>query len=458
MKIYIDISTKKRLGTVAPLSSLHSVNDVVHDKGTLATGLYFLDWLHKTKQSLWQFLPLHTSEFEPHTQKQVSSPYKGYGIGLDPKYLPEKFASSFPTQEQKSAFISQHENWIHKYALFCALRDYFQTDNWREWDKEVCEHEPEAIEKWSRILAKEIDQHIIMQWRLHAAFEELKQKAARLGITLSGDLPFYLALHSPLVWAHQDAFEIEADGSLQVVSGVTDSPPSFFGRQVWGHPLYHWESKTGCQSVLFIWTLRLEYMASLFGSLRFDYAEAFYHYGRMDMRHPRHDQDVVGPGSPVFEKLMKLAGLLGISIFAEDSGTQTAEMKQSLQKFRCPSIRIFRFSATESMTQIPALSVIYTSTHDTETLCSFIENQTREEKQKIAQAAQIEYTVDDHLYIQKLIQAVISSPAQTVIVPIQDWLQTTERINIPGTETPTDDPNWRFQVRTPIEELPEVTR
>jgi 4-alpha-glucanotransferase len=51
----------------------------------------------------------------------------------------------------------------------------------------------------------------------------------------------------------------------------------------------------------------------------------------------------------------------------------------------------------------------------------------------------------------------IHSPAQTVIIPIQDWLITTDRINIPGTEKMVGDTNWQYRVSVSIENLPSIS-
>ena len=49
---------------------------------------------------------------------------------------------------------------------------------------------------------------------------------------------------------------------------------------------------------------------------------------------------------------------------------------------------------------------------------------------------------------------IINSPAKMVLITLQDWLYTTERINMPGTEEEINDQNWRYQMNIPIEDLP----
>jgi 4-alpha-glucanotransferase len=60
------------------------------------------------------------------------------------------------------------------------------------------------------------------------------------------------------------------------------------------------------------------------------------------------------------------------------------------------------------------------------------------------------------MFVRVLIKGLINSPARTVILPIQDWLLTTDRINIPGTEKEVNDPNWHYRVGMPVDKLPIV--
>lgn len=444
----------KRIGTLASLTSLYSVTDVPQNRGTFSSGHVFLRWLATTNQHIWQMLPLHPTQWEADSSTPVPSPYKGYGVGIDPKYLSEVDRSTMPSPSQKVNFCRDNREWLEDFALFCALRDYFHTDDWREWDKSLQDRDPESLERWSRALEKEIDEHVVMQWRAHSAYLRLKTAANDEDILMSGDLPFYLSLNSPLVWAHQDAFEIESDGSVRFVSGVTEFPPSFFGRQVWGHPLYNWEDKERWDAIIEVWKIRLRAATPLYDSLRFDYAEAFYHYGAMNSHAAHQDHNRIGPGAVVFEELVRYGREIGLSVFVEDGGTQTVEMEESLLAVHCPGIRIFVFRP--EISHYPAISVAFTSTHDTETLLSYVARQSDEDKRLLAETAACDYDDDDRVFATHLRTSVIKSHAETVIVPIQDWLLTTDRINIPGSETEVSDPNWRYVVGVPIEEFPLV--
>ena len=98
---------QKTIGTLVPISALFISKLSQNDRGTFAIGPLFLDWLKKTEQSAWQLLPLYQTQLEAgSTTKHVPSPYKSYGIGLDPKYLPESSMGIYPSRSEKKAFLS----------------------------------------------------------------------------------------------------------------------------------------------------------------------------------------------------------------------------------------------------------------------------------------------------------------------------------------------------------------
>ena len=447
----------KRIGTLMPLSSLAG-------KSSLADGMIFLDWLKKTKQSAWQLLPLHETQLEPlPSTRHVPSPYKSYGIGLDPAYLPASFSKIFPTEKQKQIFIEDQGDWIHDYALFCALRDFFKTDDWRTWDEDLKKRETDALALWTKRLAKEIDRCILVQWQLHRSYAKLRTKTKKLGIALIGDLPFYLSITSPLVWAHRKVFQLEADGDMRRVSGIPDSSASHFGRQVWGHPLYNWEKKYYKETVS-LWELRLKYQATLFDTIRIDHARAIFSYGVIDRFHESADTNVEGPGEKFLKEILEYCRKQHLSIFVEDSGERLSPLRASLKKLGIPGIKILRFAFDEKREKInkeyaettnyPVKTVAYTTTHDTESLLDYIYKLNTNQKHVLAQAVGVAYQSDDKIFAKLFRDRVLASPAYIIIIPIQDWLLTTERINIPGTELAVNEPNWRFHLNTPIEKLP----
>lgn len=466
----MSLSSKKILGTLVPISALISKKQNPKDYGTFETGLIFLDWLKKTNQSAWQLLPLHQTQLEKGSRaKHVPSPYKGYGIGLDPKYLSSKNSKQIQNSNDKSLkdlekFILENKDWIIDYGFFCALRDHFGTDDWRKWTPGLVVRKKPDLEKWTKILENQIDNHILEQYKLYLQYKELKEKARKYRISLFGDLPFYISIKSPLVWVNQGLFQIDKKGHMKYVSGQPDGPTAHFGRQVWGHPLYKWGAKSQNEKIILLWKLRLKYLSELFDFIRFDHAKALFKYAVINPEDESKDAFKDGPGTIVFERLIKYSYKLGLKFYAEDSGEKVRELRDSLKKLKIPGIKIFRFALDEKLRKIHTEyaeignyklnQVAYTTTHDSETLMSYLEKFTPIEKQLLADASGIEYSDNDTVFVKKIRDAIIASKVRIVIIPIQDWLQTKDRINIPGTEKEVDDPNWRYKLKIPVEDLP----
>jgi 4-alpha-glucanotransferase len=452
------INNKKDVGTLLPLSALMAPINRHNKNNAFEIGYAFLEWLHKTHQTAWQLLPLHETQLETgSTTKHVPSPYKSYGVGLDPKYL---FKSGDKNKNGQKEFITKHKDWIEDYALFCALRDHFGTDDWRMWDEGLVKRNDQALLSWAEKLKNKIDHYIMQQWHLHEAYRNLHAKAQSLGIYLIGDLPYYPSFKSPLVWAHQEVFQIDKDGRLPFVSGIPNTPGAHFGRQVWGHPLYNWEHHQ--EKVIAFWEMRLRYLSTIFDHMRFDHAKAFFSYGVIEIANPHNDRYVAGPGNGVFTSLVEFSQRLGLSIFVEDSGDRTEGVRKVLNDMHVPGLRIFRFSLKgdeihgryAGISGYPKESVAYTTTHDTETLLSYLQSLTTQQKHNLSGSCGVAYRLDDKAFALEIRKAIIASPSKMVIIPLQDWLLTTDRINVPGTEKEIDDPNWRYQLDIPIHTLP----
>ncbi|HVZ67405.1 MAG TPA: 4-alpha-glucanotransferase [Patescibacteria group bacterium] len=455
---------KKIIGTFVPIGSLLSNKLPKNKRGTFEEGLIFLDWLKKTNQSAWQFLPLHETYLKPgSTNKHSSSPYDGYSIGFDPIYLPKSYKNITPTDREKSNFVKENKSWILDYALFCALRDHFKTDDWKKWKDKLRNRDRRELKIWEKKLKKEINKYIIMQWQLNKAFIELKAKSKKLGIILIGDMPFYVSRKSPLVWANQNVFNLEDDGSLNYVSGVISDDP-MFGRQVWGHPLYNWDDKKRHKEIIGFWKNRVEYASKYFDIVRIDHAIAFFDYGKMHKENEDKDIQKKGPGEKIFRNIINFGRKHNLSFFVEDQGDNVEDLRKAMKKLKVPGIKILRMGILEKENKFDEQhlnpkkygknTVAYTTTHDTETLLGFLSIIDDKQKRALVEASNLPYERDDNKLLVHLRNSVINSPAKTVIIPIQDFLGIKDRINVPGTTESSNNKNWKFRIPLPIEELP----
>lgn len=455
------VSTNKVVGTLLPITSLVSKK---LDDGTFLAARQFLDWLEKTKQSAWQLLPLNQTQLEPGSAtKHVRSPYKGYGIGLDPRFL-GKERQDISTQEYEQ-FRASHDYWVHDYALFCALRDHFGTDNWTEWDREIARREQATLSKWNSRLEKEVEYYVREQAELHVSYAKLRDEAKAKGILIIGDLPFYIGMNSPLVWKYAQLFQLEPDYSLKAVSGVLQGKKSHYGRQVWGHPLYDWQDPSKHPELLQLFKLRLRHLASLFDWIRFDHAKGLFTYGSMSTSKGQRDRYLDGPGASFLNELIDYARNLKLEIYAEDTGDRLVALRQCLRAKQIPGVKIFRFAYNEKrkrfseqyldFAQYPINTFAYTTTHDTEPLLPYLEKLSSGERQELC----IKLDIDPRSELTEMVKSIraklINSPARFAIIPLQDWIYSYARINTPGTEREQNDLNWQYKMESAIEDLPK---
>ena len=104
------------------------------------------------------------------------------------------------------------------------------------------------------------------QWR------RLHQYARERGVSLFGDVPFYVAPDSAEAWAHRDQFLLDAIGRpTAVAAGV---PPDYFSElgQLWGNPLYAWDTMQ--RDGFHFWRSRIRRQLERVDLLRIDHFRA----------------------------------------------------------------------------------------------------------------------------------------------------------------------------------------
>ncbi|MEK7123229.1 MAG: 4-alpha-glucanotransferase, partial [Patescibacteria group bacterium] len=436
------VHNKKIIGTLLPLSALKSNNHRTGKEscGTFAMGRVFLQWLRQTDQHAWQLLPLHQTHLMPGSRsRHVPSPYKGYGVGIDPRYRTHARLPGRPRQRSFVEFLAEQEHWLRSYALFCAVRDHFGTDDWTQWPVELRDRDPQALGAWERTLDGAIERYQIEQYVLHDELFALRRLARTYGILLIGDMSFYLPLQSSLVWEFHDAFRIEREGGLSAVSGLPNGAKMHYGRQVWGHPLYAWSTRGGRERLLSLWKMRITYLSHIYDMVRFDHVTGFYQYGSMDMTSPTRDTLARGPGTPTLVSIIGLMREAGLDFFVEDSSHRSIpRLHELLKREHIPSTRIARYIYNEKMKKInprhaqiddyPHATIAYTSTHDTEPLAAYIKKLSAQEKRDLCSAIALPAYHSDRALACGIRSRVLHSPAHIVLIQFQDWFLRNERM------------------------------
>jgi 4-alpha-glucanotransferase len=461
----------------------------IGELGSEARG--FVDFLAKTRQRLWQVLPLGPTGYGDSPYQSFSA-FAGnpllvsfdklvadgllfpsdlnavfpenevdYGAVIDFK-MPllelshARFAKQADPRERDhfQAFCAQHAAWLDDYALFMAVKQAHRGAQWREWDPPIARREPDALARWKKDRAQQIESRKFAQYLFFNQWASLRQACHDHGIRILGDVPIFVAHDSADVWAHPEVFRLAGDGSPAFVAGV---PPDYFSAtgQCWGNPLYRWDVLA--RSGYAWWIDRLRSTFSLVDLVRLDHFRGFEAFWEIPGKEATAVKGrwVKGPGAALLERLRDALGPL--HVVAENLGFITPEVEALRERFGLPGMAVLQFAFGTGGTTPPLRPhsysrnlVVYTGTHDNDTTVGWWKGSgdtTRTDEQAEAERELCRrYLGTDGTEINWVfIRAALASVADTAIVPLQDvlGLGSEARMNLPSRSSG----NWRWRYR-----------
>lgn len=461
---------------VTSLPSPYGIGDV----GPAA--LSWIDRLHAAGQSWWQALPLGPTGYGNSPYQSLSS-FAGNELIISPDWLIEDELlkrsdcqpGSFPLTridyntaipfkrgllkkvwanfiagaraDLRPAFEQfRHDqaDWLEDYALFRSLKARFNDAYYLEWPTELVQRQPAAIHRARHELADEMDLVCFAQFLLFRQGERLKAHARRNGLSLIGDLPFFVSPDSSDVWAHPEFFLLDEQSRPRSVAGV---PPDYFSAQgqLWGNPVYNWEvlRESGYR-----WCIsRLRSLLAHIDVIRLDHFRAFaaaWHVPAGAMT-AQSGKWVPGPGADLFQAIQHALG--GLPFIVEDLGLITPDVHALRDQFHLPGTRVLQF-AFDGHSDNPYLpdnyisnTVVYTGTHDNPTSLGWFEELPDDQQQNVRKYVKVHGRSGEA--IPGLMGLAWSSVAALAIAPLQDLLNlgNEARMNVPGSV----DGNWRWR-------------
>ena len=448
----------------------------------------FVDWLEKAGQKYWQILPLGSTSYgaSDDSPYQAFSAFAGnpYFISLE-KLIEEgvlteekcdslesgndpacvdydllhknRFSLLRKAYERSNVmgngsfirFIQENNWWLDDYALFMAVREFFGEQHWTTWPEDIRMHWGFAVDYYRRTLYYDIEFHKYMQFKFYEQWSALKKYANDRHIQVIGDMPIYVSPDGADVWAHPEMFQLDENNLPARIAGC---PPDEYAEdgQVWGNPLYDWEQhrRTGFQW----WVSRMWYNYKLYDIVRLDHFRGFDEYfsipaGSETAKEGHWEK---GPGIELFWRIQDQLGKKGV--IAEDLGYMTDTVRQLVKDSGYPNMKVLQFAfevddATGSNEYQPhnygKNCVVYTGTHDNETLVGWLESMKPERKKVIRDYLCDHHTPDSELYL-ALIPHAMMCAADTCVLPVQDLLGLGNdcRMNQPGTVKK----NWRWRL------------
>lgn len=469
----------RRSGLLLHVTSLPSAYGI----GDLGPSAFtWVDRLDDSGQGWWQALPLGPTGYGNSPYQSLSS-FAGNGLLISPECLVSdglvdandcavqfcsdrvdyesvipfkekllakawrKFASGerrdlYPAYQQ---FCETEGAWLEDYALFRALKRKFERAYYLEWPQDLVERKPAALSKARRELADDFEQFRFEQFLLVRQADQLKEYAHSKGVSLIGDLPFFVSADSSDVWANPEFFLLDERRQPRLVAGV---PPDYFSAegQLWGNPVYNWDAlrATGYQ-----WCIeRIRSLLSHVDLIRLDHFRGFAAAWHVPAgaRTAQSGEWVPGPGSNFFEAVRRELGRL--PFIAEDLGVITADVVLLRDQLQVPGTRVLQF-AFDGHADNPYLphnfvssTVAYTGTHDNPPTREWYEALGDAQKQTLWTYLGRRLSSDAEA-APALIELAWSSVAALSIAPLQDVfdLGIGNRMNVPGRA----EGNWRWR-------------
>ncbi|MBA2733411.1 MAG: 4-alpha-glucanotransferase [Acidobacteria bacterium] len=465
---------------------------------------HFVDFLAASGQSLWQVLPLGPTGYgdSPYqcfsafagntllvsperllaerllTQEELAGapvfPDERIDFGNVIKFKNEIFKTAFrrfkqTTDQSIRASFEQFSHcasaWLDDYALYRALKEAQNGKAWNEWESSLVRRDQAALTSARAHLHDEIEAQKFYQFLFFRQWGALKAYCREHHVKLVGDIPIFVARDSADVWMNPDEFKLDEAGNPLVVAGV---PPDYFSAtgQYWGNPIYNWDRMLG--DGFRWWIERVRATLEIFDIVRFDHFRGF----AASWEIPGGDQTaergvwVNVPGRELFTAIKEALG--DLPIIAEDLGVITPDVEALRDDFELPGMRIlqYAFGGDARNHDLPhnyvKNSVAYTGTHDNDTTVGWFtsiagEGSTRNSEQ-IGRERQfcLNYlNTDGHEIHWDFIRAVLSSVADTVIIPLQDLLglDNDSRMNLPNSAS--GNWAWRYKAGALTDEVGE---
>ena len=473
---------QRTAGILMPISSLPGKYGI----GCFNLKAYeFVDFLRDAGQTYWQILPIHPTSYGDSPYQSFSTfagnpyfidlealiaegvlsnaecdsvffgdeeddinyaaLYDGRKILLTMAY--ERSRISENPEYQK--FIADNGWWLDDYALFMALKDFFNGQCWYEWPEDIRLRYDYALDHYRRELYFDIEYQKYLQFKFFQQYGWLKNYANSQGVKIIGDIPIYVAMDSADTWANPRLFQLDDRNMPTAVAGC---PPDGFSAtgQLWGNPLYRWDyhRETGFDW----WLTRLWYVYRLYDVTRIDHFRGFDEYYSIPYGHKTAEFGhwEKGPGIELFRRAEEVLGWH--EVIAEDLGFVTDSVRQLVRDSGFPGMKVLQFAFDSRDTgsardylphNYTENAVVYTGTHDNDTTIGWFEA-IADEDWTLAREYLCDFYTPDEEMDQPFVALAMQSIARMCIIPMQDYLGlgTEARMNTPS----TIGCNWRWRM------------
>jgi 4-alpha-glucanotransferase len=502
---------QRAAGIAVPLFALRGLHDL--GSGTILDLIPFVEWLDRWHQRVLQLLPL--SETAP----DEASPYNTLSaFALDPVYISaldvadvtasesarewlespavrrrlrrlrqsrwrhrqasyrltlrllelgfEHFEAAASHQRKKGfkRFCRAQAWWLDDFALFRALRERYEWAGWGTWPEELRRRQPKALRLAAKQLAPRVRFAQYLQWIAAEQWQQVRVHARRRGVLIKGDLPFVCGRDSADVWAQPELFD---------PSSSAGAPPDDFSAsgQAWGLPLYQWDEMR--RQDYRWWRWRVRQARELYDLFRIDHVIGLYRTYAMPVCEggtsgfvPADESEQLAQGRALMSAILEEAGEIA-GVIAEDLGTVPEWARKSLSEVEIPGYKVLRWEKRDGKYVDPrsyaSLSVATSGTHDTDTLATWCDTLSDDERLALCQSLDLHSApsilrpssgqAQQSGLLVALLRRLYEAGSVLTILPIQDLFGWRERVNTPAT---MDHYNWTYRLPVRVDELDQT--
>jgi 4-alpha-glucanotransferase len=456
--------------------------------GTLGAEAHrWVDWLASTGAGLWQVLPLtFTGEgdspyFSPAAfagnpwlidlQELVSggllaSDELSSGLSDEAPDGPVEFdtmrawkrpllhraAEEFlgdPAHEWRNDYerFVADTDWLDDACHFIALKRVDPDTPWWDWDEPIRRRDPAAVAASAHEVADLIERERVLQFIVDRQWGAVRRRANAAGIAILGDVPIYVAPDSADVWANQELFELDDDGRPTLQSGV---PPDYFSEtgQLWGNPIYRWDVMAGHDFDW--WMRRLRRALDQADVVRIDHFRGLSAYWAVpaDADTAVDGEWFAGPGQAFVDAVRR--AFPDLPIVAEDLGDLDDAVYQLRDRNDLVGMRVLQFGLADRTPNehhpdhVDERCVVYTGTHDNDTLAAWWEGLSRRRRERVRDTTGMPARVRTRRAVRWIVGVAMRTKALAAVVPLQDLLAlgAEARMNTPGTSVG----NWAWRM------------
>lgn len=379
---------------------------------------------------------------------------------------------------------------LRQLALYDALHLHLIAQDphawgWPNWPLQYQQADSPAVQAFAAEHQDEIEFFSYLQFCAQQQLEQVQQQAKAAGMLLGlyRDLAVGVSEASTEIWANAELYCRDAS---------VGAPPDILGPkgQNWGLPpmLPYQLFRQAYRPMIELFRANMQDS----GALRIDHVMALLRLWWV----PKGSQSA-GEGAYLYYPIMDLLGILALEsqrqravVIGEDLGTVPDGIFELLQQFGMYSYRIFFFAQAEdggyiSTAHYPVQAMSALTTHDMPTLIGFwhcsdlklglelglyteamlpgLYADRHKAKQRILdslhghQALPADYPRDvEHLAMDRTLnfalqQHLAKGSCQLLCLQLEDWLEMTDPVNVPGTSD--EYPNWRRKLSMTLEQL-----